>query len=61
MKHEFTAEDGRHCDECGCSYHCARCGEGSSMLGHFAKDADGTYFSCEDPERRDRHLKALIG
>jgi hypothetical protein len=57
--HDFVDDEhGYGCKVCGAKYHCAGCNDGSGMYGHYTSDADGSYFSCVDPERKERDLKA---
>ena len=59
--HEW-AGNGYHCATCGGSYHCPHCSDSCSMMGHQARDADGFFATCQDPERaarwRDQFFKA---
>lgn len=48
------------CLTCGSSYHCHKCGGGTGMYGHLVKDDDGEFFWCQDPDRSQRRMKALM-
>ena len=57
--HEWTG-DGFHCTTCWGSYHCAQCGDASGMQGHFVKDGDDWFFTCQESERAERWRADLL-
>ena len=60
--HDFVQEKQHYgCDICGCRYHCSACNNGSGMMGHSTKDVNGSFFSCQEPERARQAVIDLFG
>lgn len=55
--HDYVrCSDEDRCQVCGAKYHCDRCRQGCGMLGHWSEDDRGSYYTCEEPERREAQL-----
>lgn len=48
------------CKVCGYNYHCPQCEDGCSAMGHQARDEEGLFFSCQEPERFQAMLEVAF-
>ncbi len=60
LDHEEDWDEMGRCLHCGASYHCYVCGKGTGMYGHLVKDDDGEFYWCQDFDRSQRRMKALL-
>lgn len=56
--HEFKVDPDDHgrCQVCGGKGHCPKCNDRADGYGCWAKDDDGNFYKCEDPERFQRKM-----
>lgn len=56
--HEFkqSTDGDPRCAQCGCKGHCPKCNEGADGYGHWTKDDDGDFYTCQEFERYQRKL-----
>lgn len=59
--HENVFNEGHYgCKICGAKYHCEECHEGCGKSEHHVSDAQGPFYSCQEPVRAELARQAWI-